>query len=116
MVLGALAVPASAAAPADMVSPMGMESQRQAITAIGDAGESAIRTHAWMLRQPPRREQLAEAPTHTPLPELYRKPDDRWEANEIADRMPEVATRLLAQLQGPTELQPLDDDLVAHSR
>jgi hypothetical protein len=38
--------------------------------------------------------------------QLYVKPDDRWEANEVADRCPDVTERLLAALDqlspGPT--------------
>ena len=37
----------------------------------------AIRTPAWYLR-------------HAAEPELYAKPDDRWEVNDVADRCDEV--------------------------
>lgn len=67
-------------------------------------GERAIRTPAWMLR-----DRGDSAPS-----ELYRKPDDRWEANEIADRCPEIAARLQAALAAELASPSLDDDLVAH--
>lgn len=51
----------------------------------------------------------------SPAVELYRKPDDRWEANEIANRCPSVAERLLAALDG-AGAPLLDDDLTAHPR
>ena len=50
-------------------------------------GERAIRTHAWFLRRP------ADG-----KPELYRKPDDLWETNEIADRCANIVEQLLAAL------------------
>ena len=57
---------------------------RQFIFAKGIDGQRAIRTHAWMLRQP---EQAN-------LAELYTKPDDRWEFNDIAVRCPQIVEEL----------------------
>ncbi|MCA9267748.1 MAG: sulfatase-like hydrolase/transferase, partial [Planctomycetales bacterium] len=52
--------------------------------------QRAIRTAGWFLR-----ESTGEgAPRH----ELFCKPDDRWEANEVADRCGEVVEQLLAAL------------------
>lgn len=48
------------------------------------AGECALRAPAWALR------------TVSDQAELFVKPDDRWECNEVADRCPEV----LAAMQG----------------
>jgi hypothetical protein len=93
------------------------------VTASNESGERMIRTPAWMLRQlpPPISEPGEQLPT--PTVELYAKPDDRWEANEIADRCPEVAERLLAVLDAATtanqptmEIPPLDGDLVRSAR
>ena len=50
--------------------------------------ERAIRTPAWFLRE----SQSEEGPRH----ELFAKPDDRWEANEIASRC-QRETALLAE-------------------
>jgi hypothetical protein len=61
---------------------------RQYVVAAGMGGERSIRTPEWYLRKP------AESGA-----ELFVKPDDRWEANEIADRRPEVAEALLAALE-----------------
>jgi arylsulfatase A-like enzyme len=96
---------------------------RQFVTASNESGERMIRTPAWMLRQlPPPISEPDEQPP-TPTVELYAKPDDRWEANEIADRCPEVAERLLAVLDAATtanqptmEIPPLDGDLVRSAR
>ena len=44
-------------------------------------GQSAVRTPAWYMR-------LADEP------QLYVKPDDRWEVNDVADRCAEVVERL----------------------
>lgn len=85
----------------------------QWIAANGEDGELAIRTAAWMLRRPP-----TAADGISPPIELYAKPDDRWEANEIADRCPEVAERLLAAIQPSPDgsLAPLDADLASAFR
>jgi hypothetical protein len=76
-----------------------------------------IRTPAWMLRSTPS--SLA-----APTVELYVKPDDKWEANEVAQRRPDVAERLLAVLnqagagphgeEGASE-EPLEEELVVPS-
>ena len=50
------------------------------------------------------------------------KPDDQWEANEVADRCPSVVERLLAVLQQRTQNERagwpelLDADLVEPAR
>ena len=54
-------------------------------------GERAIRTPAWFLRE--ARSEAAE-----PHVELFAKPDDRWEVNEVANRAGEVAVELKAAL------------------
>jgi arylsulfatase A-like enzyme len=72
-------------------------------------GETAIRTSAWHLRQPT--DSAAE---------LYVKPDDRWEANEVSSLCPEVAaglTQALAEFETAAregrlgELEPLPGEL-----
>jgi arylsulfatase A-like enzyme len=47
--------------------------------------ERAIRTPGWFLRMP-----------EDALPELYVKPDDRWEMNEVANRCEPVVEELVA--------------------
>jgi arylsulfatase A-like enzyme len=54
------------------------------------SGQRAIRTPAWFLRE----SQTAGDPRH----ELFAKPDDRWEANEISSRCGEAVELLAAQL------------------
>jgi hypothetical protein len=129
------------AAPADLVEagssllageaglPAGV---RQFVVATGEDGARAIRTAAWMLVQ----RAAASAPLAEPSGfsgvELFVKPDDRWEANEIADRCPEIVASLLAVLDGGVEETeaktpatadlrqavgaPLDESLVSHRR
>ncbi len=69
--------------------------------------EQALRTPAWLLRQP-----IAGAA------ELYAKPSDRWEVNEVANRLSDVVAGLqaaLAEMQqaGPqNQLPPLAEALV----
>ena len=55
-----------------------------------DVEEFAIRTHLWHLTMP------VEPDPDDPgrLPELYRKPEDRWDQNDVAARYPEVAEHL----------------------
>jgi hypothetical protein len=75
-----------------------IDRERQFITACNRSGERIVRTPAWMLRQVVEIENGSDA-SAMPSVELFAKPDDRWEANEIADRCPEVAERLLAILE-----------------
>ena len=68
--------------------------------------EQAIRTPAWFLRQP-----LGEPP------ELYAKPSDRWEVNEVARLCPQVVAGLQAALSQicaghEDQLPRLADELV----
>lgn len=58
---------------------------RHAILIQGADDERAIRTTAWHMRW--RRDEPAE---------LFVKPDDRWEANEISTRCPEIVAGLQA--------------------
>ncbi len=57
------------------------------------SGVQVIRTAEWMLRRGD-----ASSP-----PELYAKPDDRWEANNVADRLPNETAELLALLKTPDD-------------
>lgn len=61
------------------------ERLREAIMIHGRNGERALRTGLWHMR----------SASQTAI-ELYVKPDDRWEANEISDRCPEVVTAMQA--------------------
>lgn len=72
---------------------------------VGD--ERSIRTPAWYLREP-----APEQP-----PQLFVKPDDRWEANDVAVRCPEVVEGLhvaLNKFKAGTRVGAieLDDSLV----
>ncbi|HJT33256.1 MAG TPA: sulfatase-like hydrolase/transferase [Pirellulales bacterium] len=62
-----------------------VESVRDRVCLIGADGERAIRTPGWYLRLPAGDEQVAE---------LFAKPDDRWDQNDVADRCPEVVDGL----------------------
>jgi arylsulfatase A-like enzyme len=54
-----------------------VESVRDRVCLVSNGTERAIRTPAWYLRD-------ADAP------ELFAKPDDRWEVNDVADRCDDV--------------------------
>lgn len=54
--------------------------------------EGAIRTHGWHLRIPP---QVVDVVDGTSASELYAKPDDRWEQNNVASRCGKVVEDLL---------------------
>lgn len=66
---------------------------RQAAYSAGQSGEIAVRTCSWGLRQTAAegRDGMACGAV-----ELFSKPDDRWESNEIADRCPNETASLLA--------------------
>ena len=53
---------------------------------IASGAERAIRTPAWYLRAGEE-------------PELFAKPDDRWEVNDVASRCPEVVEGLQEALR-----------------
>jgi arylsulfatase A-like enzyme len=55
-----------------------------------DVEEYAIRTHLWHLIVP-----VETDPDDPPRgPELYRKPEDRWDQNNVVEQFPEVADQL----------------------
>lgn len=68
---------------------------RNRVVVIGEHGELALRTKNWLLRQAAKPGKFGEAELAV---ELFAKPDDRWEANEIADRCPDDVTELLAEV------------------
>jgi arylsulfatase A-like enzyme len=77
--------------------------------------ERAIRTPAWFLRR-----AAPESESEPAAIELYVKPDDQWEVNEVSDRLPHVVEELLSVLQNleqgiragdETTLMPLSDVL-----
>jgi len=79
--------------------------------AADDGLEGAIRTPAWYLRR-----------GQGPRPELFAKPDDRWEANDVARRCPEVVECLEDALEQyraalcsgtATDLPPLAEVLLS---
>lgn len=83
--------------------------QRQCIVSTLGASRS-IRTPAWFLRQ-----------SDTEAPELFAKPDDHWEVNEVAARGGEVVEELIAARQAYeslaaagrlAELPPLQESLL----
>jgi len=55
------------------------------------SGQRAIRTPAWFLR-----EAKTDGP---PRYELFAKPDDRWEANEVSSRCSEAVELLAVELE-----------------
>ena len=78
----------------------------------GVGGERALRTPAWYLRLPGAESARGE---------LYAKPDDRWEVNDVADRCSQQADALqqaLAALEKAAaadtinQLAPLEESLV----
>ena len=68
--------------------------ERQIAVSCGHAGEQSIRTPAWHLRKP------AASDNGTASAELYVKPDDLWEYNEVASRCPQVVDDLSSELEG----------------
>jgi arylsulfatase A-like enzyme len=70
-----------------------------------DVEEFAIRTHNWHLTVP-----VESDPDDLPRGvELYRKPEDRWDQNNVVDRHPEVAEHLELTLRRFVEAIKRDD-------
>lgn len=67
------------------------EASRDRCVAIGDSAERALRTPAWLLRVPPNATSVENAESTV---ELYVKPDDRWEQNDVSIRCPNVVESL----------------------
>ena len=61
------------------------ETFRESLTVSGNHGETALITPEWFLRRVPMAGD-----------ELYVKPDDRWEANDVADRCGDVLEELMS--------------------
>ncbi len=85
-----------------------VDTVRDRLIVTGSDGQRAIRTPAWYLR--------AGDP-----PELFAKPEDRWEVNDVADRCRNVAERLQDVLTAdeqslvagePVDAAPLEDVLI----
>ena len=81
---------------------------RDRLCILGERNQRAIRTPAWFLRA-------------TDPPELFAKPDDRWEINNFASRCQEAVDGLLEALAQyelnlptgrPSDLPPLGDLLL----
>jgi hypothetical protein len=66
---------------------------RKYVVSRGAGGERSLRTNAWFLRT-----MGSASGSNAPAVELYVKPDDRWEANDVADRCPHDAEELPALL------------------
>jgi arylsulfatase A-like enzyme len=72
-----------------------------------DVEEFAIRTHNWHLVVP-----LEADPDDPPRgPELYRKPEDRWDQDDVAEQYPEVAEHLELALRRFAEAARRDEPL-----
>lgn len=70
--------------------------ERDAVHSLGPASERAIRTAEWSLRcEPASGESVSAEETQC---QLFVRPDDRWEANDVAGLCPDVVESLLARL------------------
>ncbi len=85
---------------------------RDRVAVAGPGNQQAIRTPAWYLR----------SHTGAETAELFVKPDDRWDQNDVADRCPELVETLLQLLDeyrawiapgGQGELSPLEEILIS---
>ncbi len=97
--------------PTDVAS---RQCNRQLIAAVGESGESMVRTPAWSLTEM----ESTDKPT---APQLFTKPDDRWECNDISALCPEVVDQLRSELRHlqsvcqtdqPLPLQPQREELL----
>ncbi len=92
---------------------------RDRICFFADDRQQAIRTPAWYLRAS---DSSSEAEESTSQTELFTKPDDRWEVNDVADRCRETVIGLHRALSeyrrtlaedSTQDLPPLDAQLVS---
>jgi len=77
---------------------------RDAVLSVGNDGGHAIRTNEWCLRIRSTAELSSDAASDDANSgrELYVRPDDRWEANDVAELCPDVVDMLsqVADQQG----------------
>lgn len=71
----------------------GEETARRELLIAAHGPQQLIRTPAWQLR--------IEKTDDEDRRELYAKPDDRWECNDVASRAPDIIVQLLEQAQTP---------------
>jgi arylsulfatase A-like enzyme len=90
------------------------------IALASSANQWSVRTSAWMWR-----ESNPLNAGHESHHELFAKPDDRWEANEVASRCRDVVEKMIAAAEvfeqaarrrSLDRLAPLDVELVAPFR
>jgi len=65
---------------------------RQMVVAHDAGGQRVVRTPAWMFRHKAGESGCAGTP------QLFAKPDDRWEVNDVASRCPDIVEAMLALL------------------
>ena len=76
--------------------------ERNALFATSPSGARVIRTTDWTLRTEPQDSSEDSSGRLGPtLCELYVRPDDRWEANDVANLCSDVVDDLLAKLSAP---------------
>lgn len=76
--------------PSLLAEPQPSPAEQSTAIATSENGEWALMTDEWLLRMPPC--DAGDLST----PQLFAKPDDRFEANEVADRCPAEVAQLLA--------------------
>jgi arylsulfatase A-like enzyme len=69
---------------------------RPYVTAFAQSGEATLRSKEWLFRVSAQSGGIGTLPRRM---ELYAKPDDRWEANEVADLCPEPAAEMLRAIE-----------------
>ena len=94
-----------------------LQRPRDRCVIVGNSAERALRTPGWLLRVPPAEASLDDAEITA---ELYVKPDDRWEQNDVSIRCPDIVEGLkqvldeflsAAQENDPEKLTSLDEVL-----
>ncbi|CAN5835031.1 sulfatase [soil metagenome] len=108
-ILSALGLPASDRAHGEDLLPLirGKRTKFRDYACMGmDVEEFAIRTHYWHLVLP-----IEADPDDPPRgPELYRKPEDRWDQNDVALQNPDIAGHLELVLRRFAEALGRDRD------
>jgi arylsulfatase A-like enzyme len=70
---------------------------------VGPTGQRGIVVPAWSLRLSGHASEATEAATPTTQAELFAKPDDWFEVNEVSNRCPEIALQLEATFSAFSE-------------
>ena len=71
---------------------------RSELRIISGEHEFAVRTSEWLAIHGRNHGEKSVAPETLPSPHLFKKPEDIWDINDVADQNPEIVSKLIVPL------------------